>query len=93
MPKTLAVALAAAGLLSLTTAAALAAPPAPPAPPSPVAPPAPPAPPSTSHTTFGWEWPFHGEVPTTLDWRIEPQHNTIDAAAGLIDFELGYRAS
>ena len=86
MTKTVFGALAAAGLLSLAATAAFAAPPAPP-----VAPPAPPAlPAAVHHMSVGFDWPFHGEIPNTLDWRIEPQHNTTAAAAGAIDFELGY---
>jgi hypothetical protein len=84
--------LAAAGLLALTASAAVAAPPVPPAPPAPRAPPAPPAPPTppsmTRHISVGFG--FNGEIPASLDWRIEPPGRNAEAPAGSIDFELGY---
>ncbi|HEY3950538.1 hypothetical protein [Phenylobacterium sp.] len=75
-------ALAAAGLVAL---AAVAAPPAPPAPPAPVAPPAPPA----GTYTHDWSWGEDDTVPSHLDWRID-RTKAADAAAGSIDFEMGY---
>ncbi|MBS0360203.1 MAG: hypothetical protein JSR98_02385 [Proteobacteria bacterium] len=74
-------ALAAAGLLASTTFAA------PPAPPAPVTPPAPPAPAGVH--VHDWSWGEDESVPTHLDWRID-RTDKADAAAGSIDFEMGY---